>query len=154
MNYKRILHSVHIPIRYVPGATPKKPFSGLMALSCPLPSNFIHAMSSPTHSTLYPGSDGHIMARFVLPQALGNAAAIYLLCPAEFVMPRICEDKSHEHMIQQMPKKQIIYNLQVAYKPNPSSLSLPSSIVLIFKQMRWAGHVAHMKETRNALQNG
>jgi hypothetical protein len=110
-NYKRILHSLDIPIRQIPGATPKKPFSGLIALSCPLLSNFIHAMSSPTHSTLYPGSDGHIIARFVLPHALGNAAAIYLLCPAGFVMPRICEYKSHEYTIQQTPKKQIIYTL-------------------------------------------
>merc|ERR1719277_1789359 len=33
----------------VPGATPKKPASGLMALSLPSESNFIQAMSSPTH---------------------------------------------------------------------------------------------------------
>lgn len=108
MSYKRILQCLHFPIWYIPGATPKKPFSGLMALSCPLLSNFIHAMSSPTHSTLYPGSDGHIMARFVLPHALGNAAAIYLLRPAGFVMPRICEEKSDEYMVQQTPEKQII----------------------------------------------
>jgi hypothetical protein len=108
MIYKQILQSLDFPIQYIPGATPKKPFSGLMALSCPLLSNFIHAMSSPTHSTLYPGNDGHIMARFVLPHALGNAAAIYFLCPAGFVMPRIYEDKSDEHMVQQTPKKQII----------------------------------------------
>ena len=38
-------------------------------------SNLIHAMSSPTHSTFQPGSAGRIMARFVLPQALGKAAA-------------------------------------------------------------------------------
>ncbi|TNN57567.1 hypothetical protein EYF80_032169 [Liparis tanakae] len=100
----------------VPGATPKKPFSGLMALSLPAgrhtnththththtrdagvkqsprtwirrardgtasscspwPSNFIHAMSSPTHSTFQPGRAGFIMAKLVLPQALGKAAA-------------------------------------------------------------------------------
>ena len=35
-----------------PGATPKKPASGLMALNCPFLSNFIQAMSSPTHVTL------------------------------------------------------------------------------------------------------
>jgi len=35
----------------VPGATPKKPFSGLIARRRPSESNFIHAMSSPTHST-------------------------------------------------------------------------------------------------------
>jgi hypothetical protein len=83
------------------------------------------------------------MARFVFPHALGNAAAIYLLCPAGFVMPRICEDKSDEHMIQQAPQKKIIYNL--AYEPNPSSL------IFAFEHRF---HVAHMKETRNALQNG
>uniref|UniRef100_A0A182JJF7 Uncharacterized protein n=1 Tax=Anopheles atroparvus TaxID=41427 RepID=A0A182JJF7_ANOAO len=36
----------------VPGATPKKPFSGLIARSWPFESNFIQAMSSPTHSIL------------------------------------------------------------------------------------------------------
>lgn len=38
-------------------------------------SNFIQAMSSPTHSTFQPGRVGFIMARLVLPQALGKAAA-------------------------------------------------------------------------------
>lgn len=38
-------------------------------------SNFIHAMSSPTHSTFQPGRAGFIMAKLVLPQALGKAAA-------------------------------------------------------------------------------
>lgn len=38
-------------------------------------SNFIHAMSSPTHSTFHPGRAGFIMAKLVLPQALGKAAA-------------------------------------------------------------------------------
>lgn len=45
------------------------------ALHSPWLSNFIHAMSSPTHSTFQPGRDGFIMARLVLPQALGKAAA-------------------------------------------------------------------------------
>jgi hypothetical protein len=68
--------------RYIlPGATPKKPFSGLIALSTPLLSNFIQAISSPTHSTLYPGSVGVIMAKLVFPHADGKAAAIYLLRP-------------------------------------------------------------------------
>ena len=31
----------------VPGHTPKKPYSGLMALNSPFSLNFIHAMSSP-----------------------------------------------------------------------------------------------------------
>lgn len=39
--------------------------------------------------TLYPGSVGIIMARFVLPQADGKAAAMYLLCPVGSVIPRI-----------------------------------------------------------------
>lgn len=60
----------------VPGATPKKPFSGLIARSCPEESNFIHAISSPTHSTVYPGSVGVNMAKFVLPQADGKAATM------------------------------------------------------------------------------
>lgn len=37
---------------FVPGATPKKPFSGLTAHSLPSLPTRIHAMSSPTHSTL------------------------------------------------------------------------------------------------------
>src|SRR5581483_5919299 len=46
----------------VPGATPKKPASGLTAYS--LPSlNFIHAMSSPIVSTFQPGSEGIIIDR-------------------------------------------------------------------------------------------
>lgn len=105
----------------VPGATPKKPFSGLMARRLPsirnqremlskcltvcfgtqliglhnvkslspCSSNFIQAMSSPTHSTFQPGSVGQSMARFVFPQALGNAAAMYFFSPAGLVMPRI-----------------------------------------------------------------
>lgn len=36
----------------VPGATPKNPFSGFIALNSPLELNFIQAMSSPTHSHL------------------------------------------------------------------------------------------------------
>ena len=59
----------------VPGATPKKPASGLIAYRRPSSPNFIHAMSSPTVSTFHPGSDGIIIAMFVLPQADGNAAA-------------------------------------------------------------------------------
>mmetsp|Transcript_43756 Transcript_43756/g.107427 ORF Transcript_43756/g.107427 Transcript_43756/m.107427 type:complete len:201 (+) Transcript_43756:607-1209(+) len=58
----------------VPGATPKKPASGLMAYRRPFLKR-IHAMSSPTHSIFQPGSVGFIMAKFVLPHADGNAAA-------------------------------------------------------------------------------
>src|SRR5215469_8692461 len=61
----------------VPGATPKKPASGLMARSCPVASGVIHAISSPTVVTFHPlkASGGTIIAKFVFPQALGNAAA-------------------------------------------------------------------------------
>src|ERR1700719_4705828 len=62
----------------VPGATPKNPDSGLMAWRYPSAPIFIQAMSSPTVHTLYPwlSSADTIIARFVLPQALGNAAAM------------------------------------------------------------------------------
>ena len=62
----------------VPGATPKKPVSGLMAYRRPSSPNFIHAMSSPTVSTFQPGSVGMSMARLVLPQADGKAPVIVL----------------------------------------------------------------------------
>ena len=60
----------------VPGATPKKPASGLMAYSRPSGPIFIQAMSSPMVSAFQPGMVGWSMARFVLPQADGNAAAM------------------------------------------------------------------------------
>ena len=60
----------------VPGATPKKPVSGFIAYSRPSRPTRIQAMSSPSVVTFQPGSVGCIMARFVLPQALGNAAAM------------------------------------------------------------------------------
>src|SRR6185312_5187065 len=61
----------------VPGATPKKPASGLMARSRPWVSGRIHAMSSPTVQTFHPSkpSGGINIEKLVLPQALGNAAA-------------------------------------------------------------------------------
>ena len=61
----------------VPGATPKNPVSGLMACSRPSAPGLIHAMSSPTVHTFQPGKafGGMSMAKLVLPQALGNAAA-------------------------------------------------------------------------------
>src|SRR6201993_3746997 len=65
----------------VPGATPKNPASGLMAYSRPSGPNRIQAMSSPTVSTVQPGMAGASMARLVLPQADGNAAAMYLVSP-------------------------------------------------------------------------
>ncbi len=60
----------------VPGATPKKPYSGLTAHSRPSSPIRIQAMSSPRVSTFQPGMLGASMARLVLPQALGNAAAM------------------------------------------------------------------------------
>src|SRR3954471_22437915 len=63
----------------VPGATPKKPASGLIARNRPFASGLIHAMSSPTVHTFQPFSakafGGIIIAKLVLPHALGNAAA-------------------------------------------------------------------------------
>jgi hypothetical protein len=62
----------------VPGATPKKPYSGLIARRAPSGPCLIHAMSSPTVVTFHPSKPfgGMIIARLVFPQALGNAAAI------------------------------------------------------------------------------
>src|SRR5437870_1469109 len=51
------------------GATPKNPFSGLMARSWPVASTWIHAMSSPTVHTRQPGSEETAIERFVLPDA-------------------------------------------------------------------------------------
>src|SRR6185295_13359258 len=60
----------------VPGATPKKPASGLIARRRPSASGLIHAMSSPTVHTFQSSnpSGGMSIAKFVLPQALGKAA--------------------------------------------------------------------------------
>src|SRR5215470_986183 len=61
----------------VPGATPKKPASGFRARRWPCPSGRIQAMSSPTVQTFQPSNPlgGMSMAKLVLPQALGKAAA-------------------------------------------------------------------------------
>src|SRR5579862_78106 len=61
----------------VPGATPKKPNSGLIAYNRPSAPNFIQAMSSPIASTFQPGIVGMSIDRFVLPQADGNAPDMY-----------------------------------------------------------------------------
>src|SRR5205809_7225562 len=60
----------------VPGATPKNPASGLIACKRPFASGLIQAMSSPTVQTFQPSKPGGgiSMAKFVFPQALGNAA--------------------------------------------------------------------------------
>ncbi|MPN05335.1 hypothetical protein SDC9_152585 [bioreactor metagenome] len=77
----------------VPGATPKNPYSGLTAHSLPSGPIRIQAMSSPTVQTLYPFlrkiSGGISMARLVLPQAEGNAAAMYLIWPSGYSTPKI-----------------------------------------------------------------
>ena len=75
----------------VPGATPKKPASGLMAQSLPSGPTRIQLMSSPTVHTFHPFCEGGgtSMARFVLPHALGKAAAMYVVSPAGFSMPTI-----------------------------------------------------------------
>ncbi|SKV30664.1 Uncharacterised protein [Mycobacteroides abscessus subsp. abscessus] len=62
-------------LQLVPGATPKKPNSGLTAYRRPSLPKRIQAMSSPKVSARQPGMVGWIMARLVLPQAEGNAAA-------------------------------------------------------------------------------
>ncbi len=75
----------------VPGATPKKPASGLIARKCPVASGRIHAISSPTVHTFQPSkpSGGIIIAKFVFPHALGNAAATYVFSPCGFSTPRM-----------------------------------------------------------------
>ena len=73
----------------VPGATPKKPASGLIAYRRPSSPNFIQAMSSPIVCTVQPSSVGINIARLVLPQAEGNAAAMYLTSPSGEVSLRI-----------------------------------------------------------------
>src|SRR5262249_4271878 len=62
----------------VPGATPKKPASGLIAHRRPSGPGRIQAMSSPTVHTFQPGcvAGGTSMARLVLPHADGKAAAM------------------------------------------------------------------------------
>ena len=59
----------------VPGATPKKPNSGFTAYRRPSSPKRIQAMSSPSVSTFQPSRVGSSIARFVFPQAEGNAAA-------------------------------------------------------------------------------
>ena len=56
-------------------STPNRPYSGLSAYSRPSSPKRIQAMSSPSVSTFQPGMVGSSIARLVLPQALGKAAA-------------------------------------------------------------------------------
>src|SRR6202022_2509847 len=64
-----------LDFQLVPGATPKKPDSGLTAYRRPSLPNRIHAMSSPSVSARQPGTVGWIIAGLVFPHAAGNAAA-------------------------------------------------------------------------------
>ena len=77
----------------VPGATPKKPFSGLTAQSRPSGPGRSQAISSPTHQHFQPFSrhaaGGMSIARLVLPQADGNAPQIYRISPLGFCTPRM-----------------------------------------------------------------
>src|SRR6266536_827918 len=75
----------------VPGATPKNPASGLIACKRPFASGLIQAMSSPTVQTFQPSNPlgGISMAKFVFPQALGNAAATYVFSPLGSSTPRM-----------------------------------------------------------------
>ena len=67
----------------VPGATPKKPASGLHAHRRPSAPSRSQAMSSPTTLTDQPRTPaaGTSIARFVLPQADGKAPQMYLRAP-------------------------------------------------------------------------
>src|SRR5262249_40239876 len=77
----------------VPGATPKKPASGLIAYNRPSAPGLIQAMSSPTVVTSQPSFwnslGGTSMAKFVLPHADGNAAATYVFVPSGAFTPVI-----------------------------------------------------------------
>src|SRR6266567_3926301 len=73
----------------VPGATPKKPDSGLMAYNLPSEPNFIHAMSSPMVSTFQPGTVEISIARLVFPHADGNAPVTYLTSPCGLINFRL-----------------------------------------------------------------
>src|SRR6201991_1672799 len=76
-------------LRAVLGATPKNPYSGLTAYSRPSSPYFIHAISSPTVSTVQFSSVGTTIARLVLPQDDGNAPPTYLTSPSGEVSLRI-----------------------------------------------------------------
>ena len=75
----------------VPGATPKKPASGLIACSRPSGCGLIQAMSSPMVRTDQPSKPlgGISIAKLVLPQADGKAAATCEVLPWGEVTARI-----------------------------------------------------------------
>src|SRR6516165_109206 len=78
----RVMIALGLVLSDVPGATPKKPDSGLMPYRRPSDPNRIQQMSSPTVSTFHPGSVGTSMARLVLPHADGNAPVTYFVTPS------------------------------------------------------------------------
>src|SRR5437016_6278251 len=79
----RVAIALGLVLAEVPGATPKKPASGLIARKAPLASGLIQAMSSPTVHTFQPSKPGGGISieKLVLPQALGNAPATYVFSP-------------------------------------------------------------------------
>src|SRR5271165_641411 len=83
--------ALRLVLAEVPGATPKKPVSGLMACNRPSLSGLIQAMSSPTVHTFQPSNPfgGISIAKFVFPHALGNAAATYVFSPSGLSTPTI-----------------------------------------------------------------
>src|SRR5215831_7113279 len=85
------LMQLGLVLSLVPGATPKYPDSGLIATRRPSFPGLIQAMSSPIVVTFQPANElgGTIIAKFVLPQALGNAAATWYFLPVGDVTPRI-----------------------------------------------------------------
>lgn len=93
LHYVNLSHSVLF--FFLPGATPKNPASGLMALSFPSLSNLIQAISSPTQVILYSGKADFIIAKLVFPHALGKAAAKYFFSPLEFSIPKIYKKLIH-----------------------------------------------------------
>src|SRR5882724_5216099 len=74
--FDKLIIALGFVLTEVPGSTPKKPASGLMARRRPWASGLIQAMSSPTVQTFQPSNPGGgiSIAKFVLPQALGKAA--------------------------------------------------------------------------------
>src|SRR5882672_84375 len=72
--FESVIIALGFVLAEVPGATPKKPASGLIACRRPLASGLIQAMSSPTVQTFHPSKPGGgiSMAKLVLPHALGN----------------------------------------------------------------------------------
>src|SRR5579864_6990759 len=100
----RLRMALALDFMFVPGATPKKPLSGLIAYRRPSGPNFIHAMSSPIASTFQPGIVGISIERLVFPQAEGNAPVMYFtsldglitlrisMCSAIHPSSRACTD--------------------------------------------------------------